>query len=63
MVQHQMSYGVKRKQNGLEDPVFIRFCELKRAFQKKTQAKSRFVHACCIHSHIVYKASAGSGTL
>ncbi len=41
----------------------MRFLQHLAGKQKKTSAKSWFVHACCIHTHIVYKGTAGSGNL
>jgi hypothetical protein len=55
-------HGVKRSKNALEAPGFMRFLQRQAGFQKKTGAKFRFVHACCIHTHIALEASAGSGS-
>ena len=50
--------GVKCKQFGAKSPVFIRFRNGKAHLLKIPQTKSTFVHACCIDSHIVYRAVA-----
>ena len=62
MVQHQKQKGVKRKQFDAKRPVFIQFRDLKQRIAKKPRRKIRFVHTCCIDSHIVYRAAAGSAT-
>ena len=60
MVQHQKQKGVKRKQFDAKSPVFIQFRDLKQRIGKNSRRKIRFVHTCCIDSHIVYRAAAGS---
>lgn len=50
--------GVKCKQFGAKSPVFIRFRNRKPPILKIPREKIRFVHACCIDSHIVYRAVA-----
>lgn len=54
MVQHQKHDGVKPKQIDHQSPVFVRPRKIKRTHGRKMTTKKRFVHACCIHSHIVY---------
>ena len=58
MVQHQKQKGVKRKQFDAKSPVFIQFRDLKQRIGKNSRRKIRFVHTCCIDSHIVYRAVA-----
>jgi hypothetical protein len=45
-------HGVKRTDNTLEAPGFTRFLQQQAGFRKKSVAEFRFVHACCIHTHI-----------
>ncbi|MHC8373384.1 hypothetical protein ACYZT2_22145 [Pseudomonas sp. MDT1-85] len=60
---HDAKHGVKPKKKELEPPGFMRFFQQQARLRKKTATEFRFVHACCIHTRIVYKRSAGSGSL
>jgi len=53
--QHQDTDGVKRKQNALETPGFMRFLQPPAQIRKKTATEYGFEHACCIHPHIASK--------
>lgn len=57
VVQHQKHGGVKPKQIDHQSPVFVRPRKIKRTHRRKMNTKIRFVHACCIHSHIVYSGT------